>query len=115
MASSSSVSYVRVPDWSAPVRYGLAVGLAAAAMGLRGMLTVAWGHEIPFLAFFPAVLISAWVGGFGPGILTTALCAAAATYLWLPPFYSFTVGKLGDIIALAIFVAVGVLVGLLSE
>jgi PAS domain S-box-containing protein len=108
-------SYVRVPDWPAPVRYAIAVGAAAAVVALRAALAPLLGQELPFLTLISAVVVSAWAGGFWPSMLTTWLCAATATFLWLPPLYTFRIRDLTDLVALLLFIAIGTLVSVLSE
>src|SRR5438067_12771893 len=44
----------------------------------------------PFLLFFPAVAVSAWYGGFGPGVLATILAALASWFFLLPATFPFT-------------------------
>jgi PAS domain S-box-containing protein len=63
----------------------LAIGLAAVAIALQLALFAVLGPKLPLTLFFiPAVIVSAGVGGFNPGILTTALgCAFTAGYLGL--------------------------------
>jgi PAS domain S-box-containing protein len=39
------------------------------------------GQSAPYVSFIPAVLLSAWYGGFVPGLLTTGLLLAAAVAL----------------------------------
>jgi PAS domain S-box-containing protein len=112
---TTRVSDVRVPDWPAPVRYAVAVAAALAAGALRGGLSALWGEDLPFLTLFPAVVLSAWAGGFWPGMLTTVLGAMLATYFWLPPFYSFRLSSVADVVGLLIFVAIGGLISALSE
>src|SRR5437867_1962246 len=73
----------RVIRLSAPARYGLAVALALAAILVRLALDPVWGIRFTFTMLFPAVVVSAWLGGFGPGIATTLLCAVAAAYFWI--------------------------------
>src|SRR5215510_1602718 len=109
------ISLLRVPDWPRPVRYSVAVGLAAAAIALRGVLTAWWGYDLPFLTFYPAIVLSAWAGGFGPGLLATRLCGLAAQYLWLAPTYSLRVVNLRDAVALLLFVGIGVLISVVTE
>jgi PAS domain S-box-containing protein len=92
------------------LRYGVALVIAALAVLLREALTPLWGHQLPFLTLFPAVYLSAWYGGLGPGLVTTALCAIAATYLWLAPFYSLTTSMLADQVGLALAVLVMLLI-----
>lgn len=87
---------------------------AAIAVLLRLALEPVWGLKLPFITFFPAMMVSAWLGGFGPGITTTLLCAVAAAYFWLPPD-ALAVGDAGDLVALLIFVAVGGVISGLNE
>ena len=109
------ISRLRVPDWPRPVRYSLAVGFAAAAIALRGALTAWWGYELPFLTFFPAIVLSAWAGGFWPGMLATGLCGLAAQYLWLAPPYRLEVMQLRDGLALVLFLGIGALISVVTE
>jgi PAS domain S-box-containing protein len=44
----------------------------------------------PFLFFAPAVMIGAWYGGLGPGLLATAIGAVAANYFLLAPSGRFS-------------------------
>jgi PAS domain S-box-containing protein len=39
------------------------------------------GTAIPFVSFFPSVMISAWFGGFGPGLLSTFFSTVLALYV----------------------------------
>ena len=57
------------------MRYAVAVACAVAAVLARMSLASVWGLTFPYLTFYPAVLLSAWVGGLGPGLVTTGLCA----------------------------------------
>ena len=97
------------------IRYGVAIACAVAAVLAREGLASGWGLEFPYLPFYPAVLIAAWVGGLGPGLLTTLLCALGAVYLWIPPAGSFTIASVGDRISLAGFAFIGVSLSALTE
>ena len=57
-------------------RYGVAVAAIAAALGLRLMLQPWLGSSVPYLQFFPAILLAAWYGGFGPGALANGTVRA---------------------------------------
>ncbi|MBD2102633.1 PAS domain S-box protein [Leptolyngbya sp. FACHB-261] len=70
--------------------YGVAV-LAVAVALLFMLLLDPWFSmtRTPFLLFFGAVMVSAWHGGVGPGLLATALSALASNYFllasgWMP-------------------------------
>jgi PAS domain S-box-containing protein len=96
------------------LRYGVACANAAVAVGVRGLFTPLWGNDLPFLTLFPAVLLSAWYGGLGPGLVTTALCTTAASYFWLRPYDSLLPVFLADWIGLGFAVAVNVLIAWLT-
>jgi K+-sensing histidine kinase KdpD len=91
-------------------RYGIAVAAAIGAIALRDAMTPIWGLKLPLITFYPAIIISAWLGGLGPGVITTLLCAISATYLWLPPLKSFQAKEFGDVVGLSVFVGIGLLV-----
>ena len=59
------------------LRYGLVPTTVALALAARSLLTPFFPNEAIFLYFMPAVLISAGVGGLGPGLLATILSGAA--------------------------------------
>ena len=65
--------------------YALAVLTVAGALVLRSWLSPWLGVGVPYLPFFPAILLTSWYGGFGPGVLATVLSALAAMYFVLAP------------------------------
>jgi PAS domain S-box-containing protein len=100
---------------SSTLRYSVAVGSAVAAIVLRLILEPIWGLELPYLTLFPAIMLSAWFGGFGPGTVTTALSAAAAAYLWIDPGRAWSVSDPGAWLGLLVFVFAGIVVSALNE
>jgi signal transduction histidine kinase len=78
--------------WSlAGVRWLLPIVTVTAAVILGRLLDYYW-HSTPFTSLFIcAILISAWVGGFGPGLLAVTLSVLAFDYYFLPPIFSFAV------------------------
>ncbi|HTL28014.1 MAG TPA: PAS domain S-box protein, partial [Tepidisphaeraceae bacterium] len=80
--------------------------------GLRAVLAhTIFPSGLPFLLFLPAVMISAWFGGFWPAILATALSATIAD-LWLMPT---TITRVEQIGGLVLFVLVNVTIAALVE
>jgi PAS domain S-box-containing protein len=65
--------------------YGFAVAVFLAAALTRYFLNDLLGELVPFITFFPAVLIVTFYSGAKPGILTTVLSAITAWYAFLPP------------------------------
>jgi PAS domain S-box-containing protein len=67
-----------------PAAYGLALVMVAVAVLMRALVGDYTGAQIPFITFYPAIIIAALIGGLGPGILATVLCSVAAWYLFIP-------------------------------
>jgi two-component system sensor kinase FixL len=95
-------------------RYAVALGAFAAALLLRYLVRDALGLKVPFLQFYPAIIIAAWYGGFGPGILTTTLSTLAAMYLLLPPA-GLGVADAADQMSLGVFGATGLVISWLNH
>ncbi len=68
--------------------YTAAIAVFALALALRFGVDGYLPSGFPYLTFFPAVIITAFLFGTGPGILSAALGGLAAWYFFLPPFYS---------------------------
>lgn len=105
----------RVHDLSTSARYAIALLVTAAALLLRLALDPVWHAQLPFITLFPAVMVSGWLGGLGPGLLTTFLAALAAAYLWLPPLRSLSIKGPGEWLGLAAFIGVGAVISGLNE
>ncbi len=99
---------------SAPVRYGVAVSAIALALGLKLLLDPLIEEQSPFLLFSAAVMVGAWFGGLGPGLLVTVLGAVAADYFFLPPVGAFTQPGV-KFLPLSLFVLQGGLISYLVE
>lgn len=65
-------------EYSWAVRYGVAPCTIALALAVRSLLMPVLHDDAIFYYFTPPVLISAGIGGLGPGLLATALGIAAA-------------------------------------
>jgi K+-sensing histidine kinase KdpD len=48
---------------------------------------------VPFITYYPAIVIAALVCGFWPGMLTALLSAVLAWYLFVPTVFSFGLDK----------------------
>ncbi len=95
-------------------RYSLAVVLTALALLASLLLAPHWNPRHLLLPFYPAVMLSAWFGGFGAGLLTTLLSALAIDYFWLPPAPGFGIQEPGDLMGYILFLIVGLLVSVLN-
>ena len=95
--------------WS--LRYVLAVGAVAAGLLLRLALAAWVGPGLPtYITFYPPVMVAALLGGLGPGLLATALCALAADYWLLEPAPGFGISSLRDAVGQGLFACMGVFI-----
>jgi PAS domain S-box-containing protein len=86
-------------------RYGLAIVFSGLFLLLKLVTRRYLGDTVPFVLFFSAVMVSAWIGGLGPGILATALCTCAAGAFFMQadlgfwgrfwPLFTFAVEGIG--------------------
>jgi len=73
------------------------LALIGAALLFRYALGSWLGPNVPYLQFFPAILIAAWYGGLWPGVVATATASLALTLVGLKPkrFIGFLDGPNG--------------------
>src|ERR671921_787108 len=96
------------------LRYGVAVLAAGAALGIKLLLDPLTVQDTPFLLVFGAIIVSAWYGGLGPGLLATAVSTLATDYFFLYPRGAITGLSVEGIDVLA-FMLEGVLVSVLTS
>src|SRR5262249_18731491 len=97
------------------VPYGAAVVAPAVTLLVRWPLQVVLGDRVLYMAFFPAVLLAAYFGGFWPGLVATALSGLAATYFLVDPIYSLAITTVHDAVAVSLFLLVSTVISALSE
>jgi PAS domain S-box-containing protein len=105
----------RVIRLSPATRYAVAVGVAVGAVLLRLAFDPVWGVKLPYITLFPAIMLSAWLGGLWPGIVTTLITGTAAEYFWMEPVRSWAVTDRSELLGTAVFVAVGIVISVLNE
>jgi PAS domain S-box-containing protein len=86
----------------------------AVALLLSLLLDPLITDEILFLLLFGAVMVGAWFGGLGSGLLATVLAALSAGYYTVLPIRSSSVVD-SHIVALALFLSEGLLISALVE
>ena len=96
------------------LRYGVAVLAVGMAFLVKLLLDPLIVQETPFLLVFAAIMISAWYGGLGPGLLATVTAGLATDYFFLQPASSFSGFSL-ETVPLLVFFLEGTLVCLLTE
>jgi C4-dicarboxylate-specific signal transduction histidine kinase len=101
--------------WPKPLAiwsYGIAVFSVGAALVISQWPALHL-EAAPVSLFLSAVILSAWFGGVGPGLLATSLSVLAFYYYFLPPIHSLE-AKSGEIPRLVIFIVSALFVGSLS-
>jgi two-component system sensor kinase FixL len=93
--------------------YLVAVASVALSLIVRATLAPYLDDGVPYLHFFPAILVASWYGGFGPGSLATFLSGLAALYFFLGP-EGFAVTSAHDAVSLTLFTIIGVAIASLS-
>ncbi len=74
---------------------------------IRFVLQPWLGFSVPYLQFFPAIILTAHLVGFGPGILATVLATAAAIWFFLAPTHTFTIVNAADQLSVVLFFGIG--------
>jgi C4-dicarboxylate-specific signal transduction histidine kinase len=109
MPRSNPLLWPKPPEiWS----YGIAVLSVGAAL-IISQWPALHLEAAPVSLFLCAVMLSAWFGGVGPGLLATALSVLAFYYYFLPPVHSLD-AKPGEIPRLVVFTVSALFVGSLS-
>lgn len=99
------------PRW---LTYGYAVALVAAMLLVRINLPVAFGDRPLLILFMLPIIVSALLGGFGPGLIAT-LAAAAIAFYNIPPVDSFSIAASHDLFQWSLLIVNGLTVSLISE
>src|SRR4051794_22547352 len=95
-------------------RYVVAGLLTALALSLALAGEGTWGAAATYSFFLGAVMLSSWVGGLGPGIVSTLLGTIAADYFLIAPIHAITFDA-SRIVQLSAFVAISALISSLNE
>ena len=83
----------------------IAVGSVVLAWLLREALTPIWGpNSLPFIFFFPAIVLTAWYGRLRLALLSIGLSAFLANYFFLEPRHTFGIGNAGEAVGILAFV-----------
>jgi signal transduction histidine kinase/ActR/RegA family two-component response regulator len=89
-------------------RYFVAIAAIAVAFAARFLLEPALGNVAPLLVFTLSVMVAAWYGGLGPGLLATALSLLLGDYF-------FIAESAAERIEEVLFLGIGISISILSQ
>jgi PAS domain S-box-containing protein len=95
--------------------YPLAVGMTGAALIIFLISAPAFDKQPASIMFLIPVIISAYLGGVGPGLVCTFLGVLCADYFLTPPYHSFRIDHPVDFVRLGALLVVGVLMSFMYE
>src|SRR5262245_66232449 len=86
-------------------RYSMAIVSSGVTLVICLFLNEALSGSLPLTLFIIPVVVSAWFGGLGPGLLATLLCGLASDYFLTEPHFSFFSMDTADWERLMLFLA----------
>ena len=93
--------------------YLLAVVLPVVSLLLRLALSSRFGDDPALELFLLPIILSAYAGGLGPGLVCTALVALTTDYFLLPPKHSFSIQSSLQSIEWLVLIIAGTLISVL--
>jgi PAS domain S-box-containing protein len=95
-------------------RYGVAVAAVTTLTLVKLLLAPVIERESPFIFFLASVLVSAWYGGLGPGLLATVLAVPLIDFFFLEPVHTLDFGLAsGGSLSLLLLLGEGIAISLL--
>ena len=75
------------------IRYGVAALFLALALATTSLLALYDPHPTQLFLFIPAVVASARLGGFGPGLFAAIVSVLLADFFFIPPLYDLALTR----------------------
>jgi PAS domain S-box-containing protein len=97
------------------IRYFFTIVAIVTATSLRFVLAPVLGEGVPFILYYPAIVLCAWFGGLRSSLFATALGGAIAWYMFFPPHYSFAISGSAMIAQLLTYLLSGILISYLGN
>jgi signal transduction histidine kinase/DNA-binding response OmpR family regulator len=98
------------PTW---LNYLIAVTLSSLAVAFHFQMRNFALHERPVL--FLVIILSAYLGGWGPSLLAALISSAGNLYYFIPPVESFALETPDDLLDFLLFTGVAVIVSILTS
>lgn len=98
-----------------PIIHVVAVALVVGFGLLQGFIADQSGIKTPYLLFFPAIMMSAWFGGWRAGVTASLLSVIAAAYFFMEPVHQLLPMTAPQVWSNSIFVLEGLFISVLGE
>ncbi|MFZ3001624.1 MAG: PAS domain S-box protein [Undibacterium umbellatum] len=95
--------------------YLLAIALPLSVLLLRMAMAQSFENRPMLIMFVLPIILSAMLGGLGPGLVSTLVASVGLSYFLIPPLHSFAIKSNQDILQLGFLVVNGIAVSILSE
>lgn len=120
LASAAPKNAGTISTWSRLCRlwwFGYVVALASVLLATlwRGAMEGVLGDTSQYTTYYPAVMLTAVVGGLWPGLLATVLGAVLGDWLFVGTRTQSAIGDPDDVARLLMFVLTGVFSSILAE
>jgi len=112
MLSASFTDIHKLPRWAACL---IAVALTLATLALRAQIGVFFSQRPLLIMFMPPIICSAFLGGWLPGVVSTAVAALGTAYFFIPSNQGMRIAEANDLLQWLILIASGLLVSALCE
>lgn len=96
------------------LQYLIAVGSAVVGCGIQVGIGEAVGYQYVFQALYISVLLSAWIGGFGPAVSSLATGAMLSALFLMQPYGSWSISEPQDQVGWILFVLTGLCIALMG-
>jgi PAS domain S-box-containing protein len=110
-AAAAPLQRTHTRQWPLLLQYVAAAGVVVVAAVLRFWMDPILGDRVPFITFFLAVVVAAWIGGFGASAFATALSVLAAWHWFMRGPAGLPPDLLGNAVAGGVFVATALAMG----
>ena len=104
-------SFCQWPTW---LTYIFALVVTISALWVRLILNDGIGDRPMLILFLIPITLSAYLGGLGPGLVSTAVAAVGLVYLFLPPTTGISIARSIDIVQWMVLIILGTLVSVIS-
>ena len=100
------------PRWQV---YAISLMLVAVTLIIRLNVQELFESRPLLIIFILPIILSAYLGGLGPGVVSTLSAAVGIKYFLIPPSHSYQFAKIDDLMQLSALIIAGLFISALNE